>query len=91
MNLVSKEGPIVNTKNGVLVLSEAAGAYNQLKEGAVTISPNDLEMTEEALYQALTMSKEEREHQMVTLRRSIEHEDATQWFSRQFEDLQSLL
>ena len=91
MNLVSKEGPIVNTRNGVLVLSVAAGAHNQLKAGAVTISPNDLEMTEEALYQALTMSKEEREHRIATLRHSIEQEDATQWFTRQLEDLQTLL
>ena len=34
MNLVPKEGPIVNTKEGVVVLSESVGAHDQLRKGA---------------------------------------------------------
>ena len=60
MNLVAKEGPVVNTRDGVLVLSESAGAYERLRVGCLPVAPADLEGTSRALYQALTMSAEER-------------------------------
>ena len=53
MNLVAKEGPVVNTRDGVLVLSESSGVHHQLKEGALSISPTDIEGTMEALYQSI--------------------------------------
>ena len=60
MNLVAKEGVVVNTRNGVLVLSESSGAYHQLAQGALPVSATDIEGTMEALYQAITMTPEER-------------------------------
>ena len=54
MNLVAKEGPVVNSRDGVLVLSETAGAYEQLRSGAVPVVPGDVEGTADALYRALT-------------------------------------
>src|SRR5260370_24665973 len=42
MNLVAKEGPVVNQRNGVLVLSRNAGVYQELARGAIAISPLDL-------------------------------------------------
>ena len=83
MNLVAKEGPVVNTKNGVLVLSEAAGAHEQLKVGALPVAPADVEGTVRALYEALTMSDAERERRSRALRESIEREDITAWLYRQ--------
>jgi trehalose 6-phosphate synthase len=53
MNLVAKEGPIVNQKMGVVVLSEKAGARQQLEPGATIISPCDIYATAEALHQGL--------------------------------------
>ncbi|MBI9047393.1 MAG: trehalose-6-phosphate synthase [Anaerolineaceae bacterium] len=50
MNLVAKEGPIVNQHNGVLVLSERTGAQEQLGLNAITISPCDVYATAEAIY-----------------------------------------
>ena len=90
MNLVAKEGPVVNTRDGVLILSESAGAYEQLKEGALGVAPADLEGTMEALYQALTMSPEERQQRSAALVSAIEREDAIHWLTRQVEDLQAL-
>ena len=91
MNLVAKEGPVVNNRGGVLILSETTGAYKQLSSGALSISPSDIEGTMEAMYQALTMSAEERERRATTLAHIIEEEDVTHWIHTQLEDVKALL
>ena len=50
MNLIAKEGPLVNERDGVLVLSENAGAHEKLGEWALTVNPFDLEDQADALY-----------------------------------------
>ena len=61
MNLVAKEGPVVNQRSGVLVLSESAGAHEELGGHALTINPFDVEITARALHRALQMSRTERD------------------------------
>ena len=90
MNLVAKEGPTVNTRDGVLVLSEAAGAHEQLGEYALSVAPTDLEGTMVAMYQALSMPPEERRRRAAALRKSIAEEDINMWLCRQLEDLIAL-
>ncbi len=90
MNLVAKEGPVVNARNGVLVLSESAGAYEQLKGNVIPVAPADLEGTTQALYEALTMDPAERKRKIEALRKGIEEEDITAWLYRQFRDLRNL-
>jgi trehalose 6-phosphate synthase len=85
MNLVAKEGPIVNQRDGVLILSERAGARQQLESGALVISPCDVYATAEALHQALRMSPEQRQKWGERLRWSIEREDIADWLCRQLE------
>lgn len=85
MNLVAKEGPIVNWKNGVLVLSESAGASEQLGVGAIVISPCDVYATAEALHQALTMPEAERAGLANRLRWVIEKDDIVAWLVHQLE------
>jgi trehalose 6-phosphate synthase len=85
MNLVAKEGPLVNQRDGVLILSERAGARQQLESGATVISPCDIYATAEALHQALTMPAEERRERANRLRWLIEREDITDWLCRQLE------
>lgn len=87
MNLVAKEGPIVNQKDGVLVLSKGAGAHLQLSSGAVSVSPDDVDGAARALYQALDMPQQERRQRAHLLRSSIEAEDLTNWLSRQMGDM----
>ena len=89
MNLVAKEGPIVNTRNGVLVLSESAGAHEQLKDNAISVAPADLEGTTQALYDALTMNMTEKKRRAEGLKRTIEAEDLTMWLYHQFRDLRN--
>ena len=90
MNLVAKEGPVVNQKDGVLVLSEAAGAYEQLRIGALPVAPADIEGTARALYQALTLDAGERAERAKAMRESIEREDITAWLHHQLTDINAL-
>ena len=83
MNLVAKEGPIVNRRDGVLVLSERTGAYQQLATGALAISPLDVYGMAEAMHHALTMPAEERRERASQLRRSIERQDIVDWLCQQ--------
>ena len=91
MNLVAKEGPVVNTRDGVLVLSESSGVHHQLKEGALSISPTDIEGTMEALYQAITMPADERKRRASQLISAVCREDNTDWITRQLKDIALLL
>jgi len=91
MNLVAKEGPTVNTRDGVLILSETVGACEQLEQHALTVSPTDLEGTTQALYKALTMPPEERNRRATALKRSIEKEDITNWLLCLLKDAASLV
>jgi trehalose 6-phosphate synthase len=90
MNLVAKEGPIVNQRHGVLILSERTGARQQLEAGAIVISPCDVYATAEALHQALVMSTGERSERATRLRWLIEREDITAWLCRQLETVAEL-
>ncbi|MBT3363051.1 MAG: trehalose-6-phosphate synthase [Chloroflexi bacterium] len=91
MNLVAKEGPIVNRRDGVLVLSESVGAYGQLKEGALAITPVDTECTAKKLYEALMMPSDERAKRANILQTQIKKEDLDHWMCSQFEDINALL
>jgi trehalose 6-phosphate synthase len=90
MNLVAKEGPVVNQHSGAVVLSERTGARQQLEPGALVISPCDVYATAEALHQALTMAEEERAVRAARLRRLVEENDINQWLASQLETLKSL-
>src|SRR5262249_57389031 len=75
MNLVAKEGATVNQNNGVIVLSEGAGAAEQLREGALVVSPADVIGTAEALHKALEMPLVARQLRAEWLRKSVATED----------------
>lgn len=90
MNLVAKEGPSVNEKSGVMVLSERAGAHQQLGAFTLVIAPCDVSATAEALYRALIMPEDERRSRAGALRHSIEKEDIYLWLCWQLDTIQSL-
>lgn len=60
MNLIAKEAPVLNTRDGAVVLSRGAGAYDQLHDAVIGIDPLDVEGTAEALSEALDMPLDER-------------------------------
>jgi trehalose 6-phosphate synthase len=88
MNLVSKEGPAVNGRNGVLVLSEAAGSAAELRDGALMVRPDDIEGTAAALDRALRMEAPERRERIQSLREAIIRHDLRRWFRMLLEDIE---
>ncbi len=87
MNLVAKEGPVINRRDGVLVLSERTGAYQQLEPGVLVVSPLDVYGTAEAMHQALTMPVEERRQRAAQLRSIIEEQDIVDWLNQQLNSI----
>lgn len=90
MNLVAKEVSLVSDVDGVLILSEAAGSYDQLREYVLEVAPADIEGTVRAMRQALRMGATERRRRARGLRRLVEEEDVRLWLIRQFRDLQAI-
>jgi len=86
MNLVAKEGVLVNQKDGVLVLSEDAGAFYELGEHALTVSPFDTFGTTNAIHQGLTMSSEEKRKRAEALKKIVMNADIHSWFNNQVDD-----
>jgi trehalose 6-phosphate synthase len=91
MNLVAKEGPAVNKRNGVLVLSRTAGAFQQLGKASIPTSPTDVSETAEALYKALTLPDDERAAKARLACQVVERYDLNTWLSRQIRDINDLL
>jgi trehalose 6-phosphate synthase len=87
MNLVAKEGPLVNRQDGVLILSEHTGARQQLESGALVIPPLDISATADALHRALTMPSDERKGRAERLCTLIEGEDIVNWLRQQLETI----
>ena len=57
MNLVAKEAAIVSRRNAVIVLSETAGAHDQMADGVIPVAPADVVGTADALRDAIEMPR----------------------------------
>ena len=90
MNLVAKEGPVVNTKEGMIILTESVGAHDQLGGSVLSVSPTDIEGTMQAMHSAIAMSPEERNKRSTGMIEVVETEDVTYWLRLQIEDLLNL-
>jgi trehalose 6-phosphate synthase len=90
MNLVAKEGSVVNERNGVLVLSRTVGAFQQLGKFSIPTSPTDTAETAQALYKALTLPPEERRVKATFAREAVERHDFNHWLKRQMQDIQDI-
>jgi len=90
MNLVAKEGPIVNQRSGVLVLSESAGAHEELGTHGLSINPFDVEITAQAIHRALEMSPSERAQRSQAINQIVTSNDVARWIRHQLEDIRSL-
>jgi trehalose 6-phosphate synthase len=87
MNLVAKEGPLVNGRDGVLVLSENAGAHEELGEWAVTVNPFDVWGQAQALHEALSMEEGERRRRAEAIRAQVRENDVSKWVDGLLGDL----
>src|SRR5262249_42556533 len=83
LNLVSKEAPLVNRHDGVLILSENAGSHEELGEWALSVNPFDVYGQAEAIHAALTMPAEERARRAGALREHLRLHDLSGWIAAQ--------
>ena len=79
MNLVAKEAPLVNRRDGVVVLSENAGAHAELGEWALSINPFDVEGQAEAIARAVELEADERRRRLDAIRGYVREHDLTAW------------
>ncbi|WP_435974759.1 alpha,alpha-trehalose-phosphate synthase (UDP-forming) [Streptomyces sp. Qhu_M48] len=89
MNLVAKEIPVVSEAGCALVLSTGAGAYEELKDDALTVNPFDVSETAEALHTALSMPPSERADRSKRLAAAATALPPQRWFLDQLESLRN--
>src|SRR6266446_2330327 len=85
MNLVAKEYCACRIdKSGVLILSEFAGAAEQLKRSALLVNPYDVEQVADTILKAFRMSKAQRSMRMKRMRQLISNENVFSWVNSFF-------
>jgi trehalose 6-phosphate synthase len=88
LNLVAKEAPLLNTRDGVVVLSVNTGAFDELGEWVLAVDPFDVEGQSVALEQALALPAEVRRERLAEIRAHIRAHDLTRWIEAQLGDLE---
>jgi trehalose 6-phosphate synthase len=83
LNLVAFEGPMVNERDGVLVLSPEAGAWQLLGRHSLEAPPFDVAATADALRSALALDTDERARLAGELRRVATARTAGDWLREQ--------
>jgi len=84
---VAKEGPMVNDRAGVSILSENTGAHEELGEYALSVNPFDIQQLADTIHAALTMSLEERERRLEGLRSVVTARNPGDWIDEQLTDI----
>ena len=87
LNLVAKEAPYVNARDGVVVLSVNAGAYEEIGAWTVPVDPLDVEGQADALEAALALPEEERRARLDAIRKHVRRHDLSRWIDAQLSDL----
>jgi trehalose 6-phosphate synthase len=83
MNLVAKEAPLVNTRDGAVVLSENAGVHAELGDWVESVNPYDVEAQAIALHRALTLDEAERRRRLAAIRAHVREHDVNAWIELQ--------
>ncbi len=83
LNLVAKEGALLNQRDGTLCLSRDAGAWDELGEAAEPVHPFDLDQTATALHTALSMPATERAARAKRLRELTAARTPRDWLDAQ--------
>jgi trehalose 6-phosphate synthase len=87
MNLVAKEGPLINERDGVSILSENTGAHEELGEFALSVNPFDVQELADAIYTALTMKPAERKRRAKGLADIVRERNPGDWIDEQLADI----
>jgi trehalose 6-phosphate synthase len=89
MNLVAKEGPMVNERAGVSLLSENTGAHEELGEYALSVNPFDIQELADSIHAALTMPIEERRRRHEGLISIVTARNPGDWIDDQLADIKA--
>jgi trehalose 6-phosphate synthase len=87
MNLVAKEGPMVNEHAGVSILSENTGAHEELGDYALSVNPFDIQELADSIHAALTMPPEERLRRHEGLKSIVTARNPGDWVDEQLSDI----
>ena len=88
LNLVVKEAALVNTRGGVVVLSENTGAFEELRPWVISVDPLDVEGQSVALERALELPAAERRERLEGIRAHVRAHALAHWIEAQLEDLE---
>jgi trehalose 6-phosphate synthase len=88
LNLVVKEAPLVNRRDGVVVLSDNAGAVEELGDWVVRVDPLDVSGQADALDEALELPPRERRRRLEAIRAHVREHDVAAWGERQLADFE---
>ena len=83
LNLVAKEGPIVNERNGVVLLSRQAGVWDELADHVTEVHPYDIDGTADAMAAALARPADERARTATALREAAVARRPMDWLDDQ--------
>lgn len=83
LNLVAKEGVVVNERDGVLALSRESGVFDELGEWSLDANPFDITATAELLHHGLSMPADERAQRAAGLRSAVQARTPTDWLDDQ--------
>ena len=87
LNLVAKEAPLVNERDGVLLLSENTGSHEELAPFAITINPFDVSGQADAIHEALQLPREQRHEWVEGIRHRVAEHDLAAWSDSQLADV----
>jgi len=87
LNLVAKEAPLVNDRNGVLVLSRQAGAFAELGDWVLGVAPLDVDDQADALARAIAMPADERRARLEGIRGRVREHDLASWADGELAEL----
>jgi trehalose 6-phosphate synthase len=85
-NLVAKEGPLVNERDGVVVLSENTGAFEELRDWVIAVNPFDLVGQADAIHRALELPADERGRRLRAIQAHVREHDVAAWAEAQLAD-----
>ena len=85
-NLVAKEGPLVNKRDGVVVLSENTGAFEELCDWVIAVNPFDLVGQADAIHRALELPADERRRWLQAIQAHVTEHDVAAWAEAQLAD-----
>jgi trehalose 6-phosphate synthase len=87
LNLVAKEAPGVNERNGVVVLSVNTGVYEEVGSWVVAVDPLDVHQQADALEEALALPEDQRRSWLEAIREHVRRHDLSEWIAAQMADL----